>query len=246
MTDQSFASSLGARTLQEAEVNLSLPTYSKLREQIDTIRKNAVAYQNAGTENRDSRNAFLRPQVINNLSILGHRGSGKSSILKTLYHDLEAEKEKNILLPPIVPENLESHMTLMSSLLGLLNDQVKQLSKKQLSKKQQSTCPGCPPEKDSLEKEYRQLVECYVHLQKPYQDISIQQYSTEYDYVRTMSNVFEAGDQFSWKFWNFIDNLLNRFERDTKGAKDALLFVFIDDIDLSTCRCSDVVRTLLS
>ena len=142
MTDQSFASSLGARTLQEAEVNLSLPTYSKLREQIDTIRKNAVAYQNAGTENRDSRNAFLRPQVINNLSILGHRGSGKSSILKTLYHDLEAEKEKNILLPPIVPENLESHMTLLSSLLGLLNDQVKQLSKKQ-----QSTCPGCPPKR---------------------------------------------------------------------------------------------------
>nr|WP_325259573.1 hypothetical protein [uncultured Oscillibacter sp.] len=147
MTDQSFASSLGARTLQEAEINLSLPTYSKLQEQIDTIRKNAVAYQNAGTENRDSRNAFLRPQVINNLSILGHRGSGKSSILKTLYHDLEAEKEKNILLPPIVPENLESHMTLLSSLLGLLNDQVKQLSKKQLSKKQQSTCPGCPPRK---------------------------------------------------------------------------------------------------
>lgn len=44
MTDQSFASSLGPRTLQEAEINLSLPTYSKLREQIDTIRKNAVAY----------------------------------------------------------------------------------------------------------------------------------------------------------------------------------------------------------
>lgn len=104
MTDQSFASSLGARTLQEAEVNLSLPTYSKLREQIVTIRKNAVAYQNAGTENRDSRNAFLRPQVINNLSILGHHGSGKSSILKTLYHDLEAEKEKIFCSLPSCPK----------------------------------------------------------------------------------------------------------------------------------------------
>ena len=104
MTDQSFASSLGARTLQEAEVNLSLPTYSKLREQIVTIRKNAVAYQNAGTENRDSRNAFLRPQVINNLSILGPPGSGKSSILKPLYHDLEAEKEKIFCSLPSCPK----------------------------------------------------------------------------------------------------------------------------------------------
>lgn len=240
MTDQSFSPSLGARTLQKEEINLSLPTYSKLLEQIDTIRKNIAAYPGLRTENRDSRNAFLRPQVINNISILGRRGSGKSSILKTLYHDLEANKEKNILLPPIVPENLESHMTLMSSLLGLLNDQVKQLSKKR-----QSSCPGCPPEKDPLEKEYRQLMECYVHLQKPYQDISIQQYSTEYDYVRTMSNVFEAGDQFSWKFWNFIDHLLKKFEEDAEDAGDALLFVFIDDIDLSTYRCSDVVRTLL-
>lgn len=234
MTGQSFSPSLGARTLQAEEISLSLPTYPKLLEQIDTIRKNAAAYQTVRAENGDSRNAFLRPQVINNLSILGPRGSGKSSILKTLYHDLEAGKDKNILLPPIVPENLENHMTLMSSLLGLLNDQVKQLSEKR-----QSACPICPPEKDPLEKEYRQLVECYVHLQKPYQDISIQKYSTESDYVRTMSNVFEAGDQFSWKFWNFIDHLLEKRE------KDALLFVFIDDIDLSTSRCSDVVRTLL-
>lgn len=240
MTDQSFSPSLGARTLQKKEINLSLPTYSKLREQIDTIRKNIAAYPSVRTENGDSQNAFLRPQVINNISILGRRGSGKSSILKTLYHDLEKEKEKNVLLPPIVPENLESHMTLMSSLLGLLNDQVNQLSKKW-----QSSCLGCPPEKDPLEKEYRQLVECYVHLQKPYQDISIQQYSTEYDYVRTMSDVFAAGDQFSWKFWNFINHLLKKFEEDAENAGDALLFVFIDDIDLSTYRCSDVVRTLL-
>lgn len=234
MAGQSFSPSLGARTLQRKEIELSLPTYRKLLDQISTIRESAAAYQREKTENEDSQNAFLRPQAINNLSILGPRGSGKSSILKTLYHDLEAEKGKNILLPPIVPENLESHMTLMSSLLGLLNDQVKKLLEKH-----QPRHPICPPERDPLEEEHRQLVECYVHLQKPYQDISIQKYTTESDYVRTMSNVFGANDQFFCKLWNFIDHLLGRYEEDT------LLFVFIDDIDLSTYRCSDVVRTLL-
>lgn len=240
MAHQSFSPSLGARTLQEEEIRLSLPTYEKLKQQIETIRESAIAYQTSKDRKADSENAFTRPQVTNNLSVLGCRGSGKSSVLKTLYRDLESRNEPdnpiNILLPPIVPENLESHMTMMSSLLGLLNNLVTQISDKQ---KQTSPCPVCPPEKNPLEKEYRELVEYYVHLQKPYQDISIQKYSTESEYVRTMSKVFEAGNQFSLKLWNFIDRLLE------DRREGALLFVFIDDIDLSTYRCSDVVRTLL-
>lgn len=228
-----FSPGLGARRLLKEEIDLALPTYQKLLEQIETIRKNASIRQ-ADSAESGSRNAFLRPQVTNNLSILGPRGSGKSSILKTIYERLREGGEQNILLPPIVPENLERHMTLMSSLLGLLNVQVARLAEKR-----RPNCPVCPPEKDKLEQSYRELVECYVHLQKPYQDISIQKYSTESDYVRTMREVFEAGDQFSWKLWDFIDLLLSRYK------EGALLFVFIDDIDLSTYRCSDVVRTLL-
>lgn len=243
MSDRSFAPRLGARILEEEEITLSLPTYSKLLDQIETIRRNVSNNSEGATggdtkENGDSQNAFVRPQVTNSLSILGPRGSGKSSILKTLYRRLEKDNEKNILLPPIVPENLENHMTLMASLLGLLNDQVIQLTKS--FEKQKSSCPiVCPSEKNPLEREYRELVKYYVHLQKSYQDISIQKYSTESDYVRTMTEVFEAGNQFSQKFWTFIDHLLKRYEN------DLLLFVFIDDIDLSTHRCADVVRTLL-
>ena len=242
MADQIFFSSLGARTLKEEEIKLSLPTYSKLKDQIETIRKNAIAYRKDKKGNTNSENAFTRPQVTNNLSILGPRGSGKSSILKTLYEDLSQQNDvknfKNILLPPIVPENLENHMTLMSSLLGLLNGLVMQV--KDLDKQKTHSSPFCPPKEDSLERNYQQLVEYYVHVQKPYQDISIQKYSTESDYVRTMSEVFEAGNQFSLKLWDFIDQLLEHYK--TEGV---LLFVFIDDIDLSTYRCMDVVRTLL-
>ncbi len=231
--------SFGARILHENEIKLSLPTYQKLKEQIEEVRKNAQRYVN----NHNEKDEFTYPQVINNFAILGSRGTGKSSILKTLYEYLKKEngseidlKEiKNILLPTIVPENLVSHVSLMGCLLGLFKQPVNQICENQKNKNSL-----CPPEKYFIEKEYRALMEEFVRLQQPYEQISVREFSTDSEYVRTMTAIFEAGNQFTIKFRNFIDQLLAEY------SQNAMLFIFIDDIDLSTNRCSDIVKTLLS
>lgn len=236
---------IGARKLTREEVRDTLPTYDKLLSQIEDIRRQSkgAAKQAHPQENTKQNLDFVLEQTTNNIAIIGSRGSGKSSVLKTLYNDLSQQGENcNILLPPIVPENMEKHMSLMSYVLGLLKPVVEKIA--------DDTCNAvssvCPQRKSLLEKEYNRLLETYLRLQEPYQKISVQQYSTEWEYLRTMAAVFEAGSQLISDFKAFIDLLLKEYPRDKKEEKNPLLFIFIDDIDLSAYRCADLVKTLLT
>lgn len=238
------AGQLGARVLNQKEIELSLPTYPKLLSQIEEIRSDVKLKQRKDSETQYS--VFTQGQVTNNIAILGPRGSGKTSILKTLYQELEEQNKieyeasgtiKNVLLPSIVPENMSDSVTLMSTLLGLLEEPVRQYADRQ--KKTRSHHDSCPVGKSRLEKDYNKLVEDYIHLQEPYQSVAVEHYSTDWEYLQRMIGVYKSGNQFTERFHGFIEQLLEE-------EKDALLFVFIDDIDLSTSRCTDVVKTLLA
>lgn len=232
---------IGAKILHDREIEQSLPTYGKLKEQIEAVRPVAADYKQR--LQKYAQDEFVMPQVINNFSILGSRGTGKSSILKTLYQYLQAQntdptdfkKQKNILLPSIVPENLVDNISLMGCILGLLKETVDRISDTQ--ENHNSFCPSqpCP-----LKKKYNELMREFVQLQQPYEQISVQQFSTNSEYTRTITSMLKAGNQFTVQFRHFIDELLSEY------ADDALLFIFIDDIDLSTNRCGDLVKTLLS
>lgn len=233
---------VGARKLSKGEVCNILPTYNKLLDQIEEIRLHRQQiFQAVGNPANEWDNSFAQDQATNNISILGVRGSGKSSVLKTLYNDLiQGADTCNLLLPPIVPENMESHMTLMSCILGMLKPIVHDLAKKNAK-----SYDCCPQKKTDLEKSYKHLLETYLRLQEPYQKISVQQYSTEAEYLRTMADVFEASNKFILDFKRFINILLQHYSKPDTD-KQPLLFIFIDDIDLSAYRCADLLKTLLT
>ncbi len=244
-TQNLVVAQLGARILNEKEIELSLPTYPKLLEQIETIRSNAEHTEKKAVGEGEKKSAFTRRQVTNNFAILGPRGAGKTSILKTLYDHLDEEnnsgdndkKLRSILLPPIVPENMSSAATLMSTLLGLLKEPVLQYDARQEKRKCHQDC--CTAGKSELTKKYNKLVEDYIRIQEPYQNVTVEHYSSDWDYLQRMIDVYQAGNQFSERFHDVIDQLL-------ENEDNALLFVFIDDIDLSASRCTDVVKTLLA
>ena len=92
-----------------------------------------------------------------------------------------------------------------------------------------------------LRKKYDEVIKQYTYIQKEYRDILIRQYTTEGDYVNRSTSVFNSDTEFINKFNELIDELVNEKKKD-----NSFLFLFIDDIDLSTYRCADVVKTLLS
>lgn len=228
---------IGARVLSAAEMNMILPGADSVFEQIEVFRRD--------TGDSAGRQEF--EQKTNNIGIIGRRGAGKTSVLKTFRQILldkneGREKNKDIVLPLIVPENMYSGTALMDVVLGMLKTEVE---KEKRAHRQ--SCGDCIYSgRNSLEKGYNELVKQYCYIKKDYRDILIRQFTTEQNYVDKTKEVFNSDTEFITLFREFIDRLMKERRGSTGENNDALLFLFIDDMDLSTTRCTDVVRKLLS
>lgn len=223
---------IGARTLTSTEVLAILPTYERLLQQIEEMRVKQRALVMKKTDS-----------YTNNIGVLGARGSGKTSVLKTLMQYLEENndekgRKKNIILPMIVPETMSECMNLMAAILGLFKKQVDEISI--LQDKQQRQC--WEKKNTSVQSQFDTLVKKFCFIQKDFRQILVHQYTTETEYARNSSKIFNSDSDFLPAFNRFIDELL-KYE---SFADDAMIFLPVDDIDLSTHRCTDVVKTLLS
>jgi predicted AAA+ superfamily ATPase len=115
---------IGARKLSKEEVKLILPTYDKIFDQIKEIRSS------------NDNESKATGQKTNNIGILGCRGAGKTSALKTIIEELKQLEEEDIILPIIIPENMSESSTLMATVLGLFKDKVEELHNWRKRKKQ--------------------------------------------------------------------------------------------------------------
>ncbi len=220
---------IGARSLSEKEIIQILPTYQKIFEQIDEFRN---------SKNSDDENV----QKTNNIGILGSRGSGKTSVLKTISKRMKKEGLQDIILPIIIPENMSESSTLMATILGLFKTIVDDMVGKNDDKYK-----NCMYDKeDELKQKYNEAIKQYVFIQNDYRKILMNQFTTENEYVKKINKVLNSDIEFINKFNEFIKVLIDRRRKYVESKQQPLIFIFIDDIDLSTTRCSDVVKTLLS
>lgn len=231
---------LGARILSEEELNAILPNANSVDEQIDVFRDSIPK-----DDRKEDGKQFELDQKTNCIGIIGHRGTGKTSILKTFYHNQkensvsEQQKCKDVILPIIIPENMSSGTTLMDAVLGRLKSIVEERENAKNINRYSDDCIYSG--QNNLEKQYNELVKQYCYIKKDYRDILIQQFTTEQNYVDKTKKVFSSDSEFLKIFNDFLRKLLAR-DADTENS---MLFLFIDDIDLSTNRCMDIVRTLL-
>lgn len=231
---------LGARCLSDSELGLILPTYNRIFSQIEQFRNEKQSMQGSETQIARTQN---KDQKTNNIGIIGVRGAGKTSVLKTIQVKLEKEKHahalNDVILPLIIPENMSESGTLMAAILGILSEIVSEKDAKEKYGERQNR-KDCI-KKSSLRIKCDEAIKQYIYIQKEYRDILIQQYTTENDYVKSSATVFNSDTEFINKFNELIDELVGAEKQDS-----SLLFLFIDDIDLSTYRCTDVIKTLLS
>lgn len=242
---------LGARVLSKEELNAILPNAESVFAQIEVFRNNIPS----GNSTYYAEQHEIE-QKTNNIGIMGCRGAGKTSILKTFYHKLknesgndketgESKRNCDIILPIMIPENMSAGTTLMDAVLGRMKSIVEERERENEKDKYQGDCIYFG--RDSLEKQYNELVKQYCYIKKDYRDILIQEFTTEQNYVDKTKKVFSSDSEFIKLFHQFVNNLLQREEESEgkKTEKNPMLFLFIDDIDLSANRCMDIVRTLL-
>lgn len=138
---------IGSKTLSKEELKLILPSYENIFNDIEMIRTkfNEVETFDCNNKNKEKQKDSTDSTKYhdNIISILGKRGSGKSSVLKSIRRDVRekidcdlAEKSldkdkqnnehsyrKDILLPMIMPEIMESN-DLVGWLIGYFKGEV--------------------------------------------------------------------------------------------------------------------------
>lgn len=230
MGEKTNPNKIGARCLSENEARMILPTYDQIWDQIEQFRLQKTHSDIS--------------QKTNNIGIIGIRGAGKTSLLKTIRAMLEKnnkdklnkdKKGADLIFPIIVPENMSQSSTLMATILGMLKEFVDAQVRREETKKRDEYCIR----ESECKQKYDEVIKQYTYIQKEYRDIMIQEYTTENDYARSSAKIFNSDVEFQKKFNELIRLLL-------KESNQAMIFLFIDDIDLSTYRCADVVKTLLS
>lgn len=229
---------IGARELSLNEVKLIMPTYERIEEQIESIRKSVPLNKKITEEKIYSK--------VNSIGILGCRGAGKTSVMKTIekelkYHNSDNKIPKNIILPTIVPDNMSDASSTMAVILG----QFKNIVNKLLSNSNKSSyeCDYAKDDKD-LEKSYETMIRYFSIIQKEYREILINDFKNQKEYLEKSSDIFNADSRFITSFNYFIDKLVEYKKNEDDETR--MIFLFIDDIDLSTHRSSDVTKTLLS
>ncbi len=226
--------SIGARALTENEVNLILPTYDRIFEQINEMRSSL----------RNSPSSDSVHEKTNNIGLLGCRGAGKTSVLKTIEERLKKENngnngnEINILLPRIVPDNMSDASTTMATILGQFKTIIESRSINTENKSNECRFNDV----NKLKGLYREVLNKFSLIQKEYRSILINDFTNFKDYTEKSSDIFNADSRFIDCFNEFLDELVKTKE----GKNNKMIFIFIDDIDLSTHRSSDVIKSLLS
>lgn len=128
----------------------------------------------------------------------------------------------------------------MDAILGRLKSIVD--DRKDNEKKEKYTGDCIYSGRNLLEYQYNELVKQYCYIKEDYRDILIQQFTTEQNYLDKTKKVFGSDAEFLKLFNEFVVTLLQNEEEQNE---ESMIFLFIDDIDLSANRCMDIVRTLL-
>lgn len=249
---ESESTRIGSKILTKEAVEIILPSYENIFENINVAR----------SKFSDQIEATISQKYHDNIiSILGKRGSGKSSILKTVRDDIEkkinSEKnsfdynyENDILLPMIMPEIMETN-DLIGWIIGYFKSEVDKRveefnrfsfeKKKKLSKRPDGDSKDafdrcCKPSNMQcpIKEFYDKWVEAYIKRRGDYREILKKNYEGEREYQRDFIEYLNS----DVNLWNKFNKFISEFTKYIKNEKECgntsepIIFVFFDDLDL--------------
>lgn len=237
---------IGARSLTNDQVKLIVPTYEYIISQIKDIREEA-------TKSKNYEGKFSKKQYNNTIGLFGQRGTGKTSTLYTLINELTSGEDKlfNIVLPIIEPDNYGENTKILGAILGLLKKEVEnienEIEKGDVDKKKFSGFFNeCRFKKNNeLIIAYNELLEYFCYKEDEYRKLLTQNFSDMETYKKKYSYILSPDYEFSKKLEDFINKLIDTKRNLNSDNKEPLLFIAIDDIDLKTTKCKELVESVM-
>ncbi len=231
---------IGARQLSANEAVRLLPNFDNVSVKIEEFRKIAM-----GNENGKS---IQKKEYTNTISILGARGTGKTSIMYTINSQLK----NDIVLDMIRPDYITSSGTITANILGLLkNEMLKLLKEVKKSKNDYKKFPelfkNCIyKEINEYTEKFDKMYEFYCYCEDEYKNVLVSQYTNFDSYAKKSSLILNADSNFQAHLCEFVEMLLKLKKKLNGNKEQPLLIIFIDDIDLRTSKVEEVINALQS
>lgn len=250
---------IGARVLSEEQLNKVLPNNGEIFRRIEIIRNQAKSYRESYRKNESndtSYNKYLKKELDtsydNVFSILGDRGSGKTSVLLTIKSKLTNENPNDIMLPLIIPENMgKASDTLGWTICAfekVINDIEEVIYKEGYTEETEKLgfYKNCRKiDKNSLRKSFNELLKYYTFVNEDYRGILNNNYDGLNEYRDKTKEIVNAERELLSKFDEFISILVKTKKYLNASKEEPLVYLFFDDVDLNTERCLEIVNMIL-
>lgn len=241
--------------LTKESLKFIFPEYENLMNYVKHIRKQA-----------DGEHKFQEYEYYpysNIISILGERGSGKTTVFHTIRKMLKNKRvDENIEnklgeclyndnhSTLIIPEMLEDS----NDILGIVLLELKKIiddrrddimkyyncSKRKISE-EFSSCSYSNETK--IEKNWNQLFEVYLRRKEGFEEIVESNYSTMPEYIKERGKSLSSEVEMREQIYSFFTELCKIFTEIYK--EQSLLFFYFDDVDINQNRCAEVMNTIL-
>jgi len=242
---------IGSRLLSINQAKQLLPGYDEVKELIELFRNHALQ------QNTDNPNTYYGEVTLpahqryynNTISILGDRGSGKTSVLLTLKKELSDAKNADIILPIILPEHMSVASDTMGWILGYLDEEIKKIVK-QIQNFEHTNRFGeyhnncLNPDKNNLQYLYKMALKSYQLRKKDYYDKSHQGDDSIADYIENTKKIIHADQHLIVNVKNLIDEIVKTLKMVNKYNVEPLIVIIFDDVDISAEKCPDVLDTI--
>lgn len=233
----------GFKILWESQLENMFPSYEVILQKIEMHRLN-LEKMGSGFERFDSQFNLMYDNVF---SILGKRGSGKTSAVFTIKSMLQHKNEYDIVLPVVMPEVIPKECSMIGWLLSLLEQTVDKLENQIKEQEKYNNffedCSYSP--KKTLRREYDEIKElCYSQFYNVESTDSLANVISNSEQKTQNSFDFSRGIA---HFWNSLKHAISKVSgflyEDKK--REPLIYIFFDDVDLMPERVMDLFFTII-
>lgn len=250
---------VGIKILDDNKLENIFPMYKSLKNKIDDCRKAAYTQRYQSIKKHYQYN-YMYDNVF---SILGERGTGKTSVAFTLKEIIEKEsKTKNhydTVLPIIIPEAIPENCTILGWLLAVVKEEVEHLKiqlkqqKKDAYEEHDAYWNTCRYPAESTENGIDHLSKKLSHLSKMFFAGNYNP-ANEHSYYEAIGNsAVQVEDYYQfaheiaelWDIW--IDVLCDLAKNDSepKQKKCPLIYFIFDDVDLAPEKIGELLSVII-